>query len=142
MKVKRSVLALTIAVLLCTSTVLGVSAAFDATASTPAGIYGTLLGNVASVPDGCFLATTTTITKNPDNALLKIDADFSDGSDIIYSHTGSSSRGVTNYSRDLPIYSSGVNSTYVVAVFTAHCVQNGTGTEAYACYGCTEIEWE
>ena len=137
MKVKRSVLAMALAVLLCTSMVLGVSAAM-----TPAGIYGRLLGTVASTPDGSFLATTTTITKNPDNALLKIEADFTSGTVLMYSHTASSSRGVTSFSRDLPIYYNGMGSSNPVVVYTAHSVQNGTGDEAYTCYGYTELEYQ
>lgn len=138
MKVKRSILALTLAVLFCTSMALSASAA----ALTPAGIYGKLWGTVADTPDGSLLATTTSISKNPDNALLKIEADFTNGTELMYSHTGSSSRGVTSYSRDLPIYSDGVSSPLPVAVYTAHSVQNGTGDEAYTCYGYTELEYQ
>lgn len=129
MKTKGSTLMVVVDLLLCAS--LTVSAA---SFMTPAGIYGRFSGTVADTPVGSLLSTTTSITQNPDYALLKIDADFSNGTNYLHSHSGSSSRGVTSFARSLPVYSDGATGVVPDRVYTAHSVQNGTGDESYVRY--------
>lgn len=120
MKTKRSIVALILAFTLCASLAVSVSAASQ---MKPAGIYGKLRSYVSNDPNGNWVASSTSITQNPDNARITIEADFSNGVNYTSSFSKSSSRGVTSFSPDLPIYT-GTNPNQV---YTAHGVQDGTG---------------
>ena len=127
MKTKRSIVALILAFALCMSLVVSVSAT---SSMLPAGIYGKLRSYVSNDPVDNWVASSTSITQNPDNARFIIAAEFSDGSNYTSSFSKSSSRGVTSFSPDLPIYT----GTSPNQVYTAHTVQDGTGSSAYADY--------
>lgn len=70
-------------------------------ASTSAGKYGTLTGScIQSAGD---LPTNTAVTKNPDNATLRINIRTTCGSTTVANSTTSSTAGATNYSYRFPI---------------------------------------
>lgn len=110
---------------------LGASAA-TVTKSVPAGIYGTLTGTVSTLTRSTFLSVSTSVTQNPDGAILTIAADVSDGVNSVGSYTYQSARWATVLNEAIPIYDYDGTQTYLV--WTTHGVQSGSQSlRAYAC---------
>lgn len=131
MKTKRSTLMVVVAFLLCASLAVSASAA-TLSASAPAGIYVFIRGTISPVSGSSFLPTTTTIKLNPDNAYLKVDVEVKDGVNDLATSTASSTRGVTSFSRSMPLYNDTAHNN--LYVFVAHNVQGGAQSEwGYVC---------
>lgn len=114
----RKITSLILALVLCISLAVSASAAM-------AGIYSYVDGT--GIQSGNTLITTTYVAKNPDKAYLKTDVLFTDGTKYTGSNSRTSSREVTSFSYNFPIYMA-IDCIPVLA-FCAHNVQGGTQSE-------------
>lgn len=118
MKLRR-IMSLVLAMTLCISLAVSAYAAM-------AGIYIYVAGTGSK--SGNALVTSTRVKVNPDNAYLKTEVQFSDGLNYTSSDRKISSRGVTSFSYNFPIFQA-VDWTPIKA-YCAHGVQGGTQSEA------------
>lgn len=115
----RKLTSIILALVLCISLAVSASAAV-------AGIYTYVNGT--GTQSGNTLITTTYVAKNPDNAYLKTDVQFTDGTNYTGSGSRTSSRGVISFSYNFPIYMA--VDCIPVKAFCAHGVQGGTQSES------------
>lgn len=104
---------------------------FASSASSPVDTYLALSGS--SSQSGTKVATTTTVTRNPDNAYLRTEIEFKNGVTSIGADAQQSARGVKTLSADFHIYFAlGVEPN---KAYCAHNVQGGTQSPVgYAVY--------
>lgn len=137
-KIMRRFLSVGLLALLALSISLSLPAAAAFTPGTPAGIYGTLSGTCTQnsvIPE--VLNTTTTITQNPDHAMLRVDLKlvyYTTPEDPIYF---SSARNVTSFSHAYPM---GVTlDEYPELVYCTHNVLGGW--ESPIAYAYNQTVW-
>lgn len=129
MKSKRKILRTVTALVLCLSLAVGAYA-------VSAGIYTYISGSSKqSTQNPSLLSTTTRIGVNPDNAYLRTDVEFSNGTSMTSSAQKYSSRGVVSFTYNFPIYQS-IDKIPIYA-FVAHNVLGGTQSETGYVYRTT-----
>lgn len=138
MKINRRILSAILAVILCFSLAVGVSAA---SSSGYAGIYGTISGNSAQSTSSYHqLDTRTSVSQNPDSAILKTTVEFTDGVNYLSGDAVSSARGAVMLSYNFGIFMN-IEGTPRMA-YTAHRVEEGYNSPVgYACYNSTPISY-
>lgn len=102
MKIKTRILTSALALGLCASMAISASAAFGASA----GIYGTISGRSSQDSNDLNLFnTTTSVSRNPDDAYLKTTVDFQNELHTLTTLSSRNTvRGATRYDHGFPIY--------------------------------------
>lgn len=115
----RKITSLILAMVLCVSLAVTASAAV-------AGIYSYVSGSAYRT--GNTFVATTSVGKNPDNAYLTTNVEFSDGVNSTGSGSRTSTRGVTSFTSNFAVYMA--IDVIPTKAYCAHGVQGGTQSES------------